>query len=134
MHLLAPYTFESVFAFHEDPQQAAFYVYDAGIHSDEKAITNLKNQLKMNNVSLFSGIDDPNDPTLGLVIHEGYIYMGECKNVTAISYGFFHEYTFATGKSKRHITIEIPGLADKQMKRTIVEAVFQTLLLKRLSF
>ena len=128
MKLLAPYVFESVFSFHEDPQQSAFYLYDAGIRSNEKPITNLKHQLKMNNIKLFSGIDDPNDKTLGLAIHEGYIYTGECKNVTAVSQGFFHEYTFATGKSKRHITIEIPGLANIQKKKTIVEIVFQTLI------
>ncbi len=126
IELLKPYQFESAYSFHEDPTQKAFYLYNEGLRLPNKTIETLQNRLTENNIALLNGIDDPIDPTLGLLFTNGYRHIAMDTN-GFIKNGFFPEYLFAEKKTQQGFTIEIPGQLQKQQKKLIVELFFQTL-------
>ncbi|MEI7578442.1 MAG: succinylglutamate desuccinylase/aspartoacylase family protein [bacterium] len=67
------YHFNNVFSFHEDLESDAFYFYTSQRISS-KILDEFRNDLINHDISLFSGIDDQNDPTLSNVVKDGYIY------------------------------------------------------------
>jgi len=128
MNLLAPYTFSTVHAFHEDPELTSFYLYDYGDRTDMSRFDELKKKLLSERIVLFTGVDDPSDTSLGNVIFNGYIGWDMSADETTIEYGFFQEYTFATGKCRRHYTYEVPGRLPIDRKSVVVSLIMNTMI------
>lgn len=128
MNLLAPYSFTTIHAFHEDPELTSFYLYDYGDRTDMNKFDELKKKLLSERIVLFTGVDDPSDTSLGNVIFNGYIGWDMSADETTIEYGFFQEYTFATGKCRRHYTYEVPGRLPKERKSVVVSSIMSTMM------
>lgn len=127
--LLEPFTFSIAMEFHEDPQMDAFYLYDIGIRNDMKIIDRILNAVKNLGIELFTGIDDPEDPTLGMEIEDGYIGFDEQPGNTDTAHGFFNKYLLAVNKATRVLTFEVPGIVPYNIKDKIVHAIFKSVFL-----
>lgn len=128
MSLLAPYAFKTIYSFHEDPDQHSFYLYDMAINPERVSFQPLFDALRSGGISLFTGIDDPDDMSLNMPIEDGYIGFKESRGMN-IEHGFFNEFTFNTGKSERHITFEIPGNVSVLQKQVILQHIFNSYIL-----
>ena len=122
-----PYKFDVCISFHEDPEYSDFYLYDAYGENLEGShlLQNLRSRIKSLNVGLLNGIDDPQDPTLGITFHEGYHYFPP---VHENKDGFFSDWAFTKGVIKRYLNPEIPGKLDQIRKDKLVEILFNQLL------
>ena len=122
-----PYKFDVCISFHEDPEYPDFYLYDAYGDNLEgsQVLQNLRSRIKSLNVGLLNGIDDPQDPTLGITFHEGYHYFPP---VHENKDGFFSDWAFSKRIIKRYLNPEIPGKLDQNRKDKLVEILFNQLL------
>lgn len=128
MQFLQPYSFRTVYSFHEDPDQQSFYLYDMAIEPEKESFQSLFSAISAAGTPIFTGIDDPDDMSLNVPIENGYI--GFKENIgMKIEHGFFNEFTFNTGKSERHITFEIPGNVSQAQKQGIVQQIFNSYIL-----
>ncbi len=123
--------FELALDFHEDPELLEFYMYDSGDIQDQDLNT-FRKLLEQSEVVLFSGIDDPSDPTLGYEFTDGYASFLNSNSVHMG--GTIWDYTLRHGITKRMITIEIPGKETIEKKAKIVEIIFEGLLKMILNF
>lgn len=128
MELLRAFSFRTVYAFHEDPDQKAFYLYDMALKPERISFDGLFRELEQRGVPVFTGIDDPDDLSLNTPIEYGYTGVTEQLG-RPIQHGFFSEFTFHTGKSERHITFEVPGNVPPERKRLVVQQIFVSYIL-----
>lgn len=126
IQLLKPHTFTMALEFHEDPQMDTFYLYDIGVRSDMDMIDRILKAVEDADVPLFSGIDDPDDPTLGMEIEDGYIGFDEQPGDTDTTHGFFNKYLLATNKATRVLTFEVPGIVSYNTKEKVIRAIFRS--------
>ncbi len=127
--LLKPHAFTMALEFHEDPQMDAFYLYDIGVRTDMNVTDRILASVKNVGIPLFSGIDDPEDPTLGMEVEEGYIGFDEKPGKSDTTHGFFNKYLLATNKATRVLTFEVHGIVPYNIKEKVVNAIFRSVFL-----
>lgn len=123
--IIDPFHFHLCLSLHEDPDQHAFYMYDSGTFEPSK-LSQFKHSLLAAGVSLFSGIDDPDDPILGNMIKEGYYSINPTYDFSG---GFIMDYAIKNNICDRFITLEIPGKVDQEENKRITSVVMNALRL-----
>jgi hypothetical protein len=121
--ILNPFHFKISLSFHEDPENESFYMYDSGLFEPEQ-LQVFKDLLHTSNVLLFSGIDDSEDPLLGLTIQEGYYSVNPKYDY---SDGYLMDYVIQNKICERFITLEIPGKVSQEENLRITSAVMNSL-------
>ncbi len=121
------YKFDLMVSFHEDPKLPFYYIYDEGTDPIETELI-LKHNLKLQNmgVDLLNGIDDPEDPILGIDFTNGYrkfIISPEFKNS-----GMITSWAIINNLVNDTLTPEIPSSADISKKEMIVDSFFKDIL------
>ncbi len=125
MKLIAGHAFDIAYSFHEHPGETRFYLYDMGDGLEGTKIDKLLLALVNMGIELYNGIDDLEDPTLGVEIVDGY-YLE--KEEAAKKHGFFNGYLATSNLAHSHVNPEIPGAISKEKKAAIVQAIFDTLI------
>lgn len=126
MKLIAGHAFDIAYSFHEHVGENRFYLYDMGDGMEGTKIDKLLLEVVKLGVELYNGVDDLEDPTLGIDIVDGY-YLE--KEEDAIQHGFFNGYLAKSNLAHSHVNPEIPGAISKEKKAAIVKAIFDTLVL-----
>ena len=121
------YDFETCISFHEDPVVNYFYIYDSGL-IDNKRLSILRSRVLKLGIPLLTGIDDPEDPVLGNKFYKGYKQFPLQNNGN--NDGTFWGWAQHQGGIKNLLNPEIPGLAKVELKREVVDLLFELLLLK----
>ncbi len=126
MKKVLPYHFDLCLDFHEDPDlKNEFYMYDSGLLPD-KSLGVFREHIMGTGATLYSGIDDELDKTLGLHIQDGYISAPTISTDAGFSLGWLVSHGVVT----RMFTLEIPGKAPVKLKRKLVAAVFDTIVIR----
>lgn len=125
MNIVRAHTFRLAFVFHEDPDQDTFYVYDSKVLNRE-ALDILIGHIIEVGVGLYSGVDDPSDPTLGHILKDGYVTVPPDRS--KLPNGDFWDWSQVNGYVKRLLFPEIPGKASMEVKERLVDIVFRDLV------
>ena len=128
MKLIAGHAFDVAYSFHEHAGETRFYLYDMGDGVEGTKIDALLLEVVKLGVELYNGVDDLEDPSLGVDIVDGY-YLE--KEEDAIKHGFFNGYLAKSNLAHSHVNPEIPGAISKEKKKEIVQAIFDTLIFSR---
>src|SRR5258706_6377376 len=133
VELLSKYKFETAISFHEDPEFTSFYIYDAFGPNLEgtETLQKIREEITALGVGLLSGVDAPNDPTLGSTFVNGYKYFPVDESSIQNPNGFFADWAYSNGIIKRYLNPEIPGKLDPETKKKIVEILFKYLVLNQ---
>ena len=126
MDIVRPYVFDICFSFHEDPEQTEFYMYD-NKQMDEGVLQSIRNRIKTYGVSLFTGIDDPLDTTLGHMITDGYA--STPADPKKLLHGDFWEWSQHNGIVKRILFPEIPGRLPMPNKIFLLQTIVNEMLI-----
>lgn len=126
MDIVRPHVFDACFSFHEDPDQTDFYIYD-NQKLEETALQKLRNHITQYGISLYTGIDDPLDTTLGHMITDGYASLPA--DPKKLLHGDFWEWSQHHGVVKRILFPEIPGRLPITNKEFLIKTIFQDILL-----
>lgn len=126
-HLLAPFRFNTCVTFHEDLRHRAFYLYDTLEEAKNLTWHALKQTLLQSGTELLNGLDDPEDPTLGNVSHDGYITIP--KKYHEDHCGIFEMWVISRHIAQRAIIPEIPGHLDEKEKNLLVDMFISHMLL-----
>ncbi len=122
MNTLMRHAFTISLDFHEDSaHEDAFYFYDTGEMKGD-ALKQFKKAILTTGVTLYSGVDDPEDPHLGCLVEDGYISKGHEKD--SHESGFLTKWMAHKGIVDRAFTFEVPGKATIAHKEQIISAVF----------
>jgi hypothetical protein len=135
MDLWSKYRFGIFLTLHTDPTATDYYLYDG--HKDEdhekrrlditKGYALHRKDVLSFGVSLFNGIDDPEDPTLGYNVKDGYAYWPMSTKINDHSTDYW--LIMDTGIAKQVINPEIPGRATLEQKAKIIESIVCRLIL-----
>ncbi|MBI4099855.1 succinylglutamate desuccinylase/aspartoacylase family protein [Candidatus Microgenomates bacterium] len=121
---LKDYHFDLHVDFHEDTILYEFYLYDCVTKAGESELAlKILEKVRGLGVKLWNGIDDPDDPALGNKVVNGY-----CRSHQSPAGMSFDEWTVTAGVAQGAIVPEIPGMVTKEMKKKIVEAIFQGIM------
>lgn len=121
MHIMARFRFTLCLAFHEDPdRRISFYMYDNDVLT-HRQLQSYRAYVQKTGASLYTGIDDPADTKLRLHVEKGYI---STPVIGTKEKGFSMRWLVEHNKAERVFNPEIPGKADGELKRKLVEAVF----------
>jgi len=124
MQLLVQHRFQTAIDIHEDPDRTeSFYLYDSFKMTDQE-LTEYRSRMDRAHIPLFTGIDDPEDDTLDCEIDQGYYYFRSLENTE----GFFSKWAIEKGIVKRVFTVEIPGAAPLDKKRTMLDTILPFLV------
>lgn len=123
MDAVSSYRCKLHLSFHEDLFTPNFYLYDSLPLEGTDFLESLRNQVLACGVGLYNGIDAPDDPSLGFVVKNGF-----CHYQPNGKAGFFGDWTFSSGVTKRMVEIEIPALVSKEQQRKLVQIVFEKYL------
>lgn len=123
--IVKDHKFELCIDFHEDPVLDKFYFYDTGLLDDEK-LKRLKEKVLRLGIGLYTGIDDPNDPLLGVMVEDGYLSTQGA--AVEPKTGMFADWAIDRGIIKRCLTLEIPGRLAYEKKAQLVELLFEELV------
>lgn len=105
---------------HEDLERAKeFYYYDNKKLSGKKK-SQLKKLITASGAISYNGLDDVNDPDLGLKATGGYIKWPR-KSPMA---GFFCDWVVTQGFVKQAVNPEVPGIASLKLKKKLIEKLF----------
>ncbi len=128
MDLSQKFPAHSCISFHEDPAQKSFYLYDTcGNMSNTGELSRFQKLLLKDGFSLFSGIDDPDDPILRFNFVDGYgSFSFEDSQKT---FGTFACWAIQSGVIKRELMPEIPGQIASTQKLKLVDSIFQNLII-----
>lgn len=122
MDIVKPFVFPLCISFHEDRDWThEFYIYDTGKLSDAD-ILSLQSAITKTSATLFTGIDDPEDSSLGLQITNGYVSFPLDAHPPDV--GFSWVWLLSKGIVKRAFDPEIPGKAPINQKKSLVNAIF----------
>lgn len=124
MDFLREYRFDLHVDFHEDVVLHDFYVYEAPPRG-EKTMIKLFSEIKGIGVDLWEGVDDPDDPALGHLVVNGYTSFSVDHTDNSLD-----AWLRFSGRSKRSLVPEVPGLVAKETKDKIVDAIFRHLIIK----
>jgi len=137
MELWSKYVFDIFLTFHTDPTAADFYLYDGTKDEDHEkrrldvteGFSLLQQDLRNLGIQLRNGIDDSDDPTLGYMTHNGYVYwpMSTKINDHATDYWLIMN----TGGARQVINPEIPGKASLEQKEKIIDSIIRRLILNQ---
>ncbi|HSW89339.1 MAG TPA: hypothetical protein VLH19_00525 [Patescibacteria group bacterium] len=123
---LSDFSFDQFLSFHEDPDNSAFYLYDAHGGLTAEVWNNLHTELTVQKIPLFTGIDDSDDLALGYRVKNGY-----CKwSFSKPSDHSIETWSVQSGIADSAVVIEVPGLISKADKKKTVEAVLSSLIKK----
>mgnify|MGYP001563195187 CR=1 FL=1 len=114
---------------HEDPdQEEAFYLYDSG-RMNEEELAKYEACVRSTKSLLFTGLDDPDDETLGCEIVDGYYsFRSNWKDDGSIDEGFSSKWMIRNAVAKRVFTLEIPGKADRVLKQSLIHHLIPFLI------
>src|SRR3989338_2741991 len=126
--VLLPHYFQLAVSFHEDPSQDQFYLYDTGVSHEIPSVQHFLNYLCEIGVSLWSGIDDDNDPFLGYEVVNGRASVPPGRLSRERNKGIFEIWLINTLIAEHVLTLEIPGKAPLKIKRAIVDAFFRLVI------
>jgi predicted deacylase len=127
MEFLRQFTFERSLDFHEDTgRESSFYFYDTGEFS-ETSLTHIRKSVLTTGATLHHGIDDPDDPTLGCQVLEGYVPKSSFSDIE--DFGFSTTWMVKNNITRRAFTFEIPGKTHESLKSALIEQIY-TLFLK----
>lgn len=121
--------FDLMVSFHEDLKLPFYYVYDEGTNKKEtQLLLEFNQKIQKLGVDLLNGIDDPEDPGLGIEFTNGYrkfVVSSEFKNSGMItSWAITNNIVYDT------FVPEIPGMFDIKVKELIVDTFFKDILLR----
>jgi len=120
MRIVTGHRFELGLDIHEDRDRTkSFYVYDSS-QMDNGELTFYRKSMDELGVPLFTGVDDPEDETLGCTIDRGYYALHSETNEFEPDEGFSNKWTVRHGIVRRSFTMEIPQLADSRTKQEII--------------
>jgi len=118
MRLLKRYVFRIAIDLHEDPDRTqAFYLYDSGLMSPDQ-LGIYRGIVNQTGARLYTGIDDIDDEHLKRHIDRGYISLPP--NEFPASSGFSSVWMLQQGVVRRAFTLEIPGKAPPELKRSLL--------------
>lgn len=122
MNILEPFSFSLCIAFHEDPdRRTSFYMYD----SHRLATVQLRvyrNLISQTGAKLFTGIDDPEDRKLSLLVEKGYV---STPILGTTETGFSMRWLIMDHKASRVFNPEIPSKANILLKQQLVDKMFE---------
>jgi len=119
MRLFGPV--RQLFSLHQDNDLSNHaYFYAEGKPIDLRYLNAWRKKLFLNNYRGLSGLDDPNDPALALLAHEGYIYHPNSIQTPQM----FESWAVNSGLAEQAITYEVPTKSNRKEKRDFVEAMF----------
>lgn len=108
--------------FHEDNTlEHDFYFYDTG-EMKRDALESFRRVIQSCGLRLYDGIDDPDDPTLGCNVDNGYVSHGHQKD--AHESGFLTKWMAHRGIISRAFTFEVPGKCSAETKNLLVRTIF----------
>lgn len=107
-------------SFHEDPEIEKFYLYDNGLGKQSKIIRRIFALVKKSHIKLYTGYDD--------VGNEFYIKNGYHKIKRGHKTPTLEEYISRRKKSKRVLTLEIPGLMPIKRKIDLGKKILAIIL------
>jgi hypothetical protein len=124
--ILSQFSFDACLDFHEDPDRTReFYLYDTGVlHMPE--LQQLRSEVTKSGCTLYSGLDDPTDTTLGYYIVDGYVTISI--DLSEPDTGFSSGWLLRHKVVKRSYTLEIPGKSDVSLKKALVSTLFSFFL------
>lgn len=128
IEILKNRNFDLMLSFHEDPDFPEYYIYDVGLeNTTDELILEHNRLLSSKGIELLNGVDDPNDINLGYEFREGYR-----KFVHKIEEddGMISSWVFNRKIIKEYLLPEIPGKANLETKKYIVESFFEEVVLK----
>lgn len=125
MEIMGKFRYQLCLSFHEDLQLDKFYLYDTG-KLPQNIWQKVKQSLSIINISLYTGIDDEDDPALGLYIRNGYYFYGN-KNV-AKNNGAVSDWLINNKVAGRVLVAEVPGRIEEKKKDKIVKIIFEKLV------
>lgn len=124
MNIIRQYAFRYCIDIHEDPERAkAFYLYDSG-HMTKDELERYRTTVHQTEARLYTGIDDIDDKHLGCDVEKGYYsFRQDWLEDVSEDAGFSSKWMIRKGIAKRVFTVEIPGKATPQLKRSLIESV-----------
>lgn len=126
VNTISRYTYSLCLDFHEDPDLTnEFYMYDTGLLRAD-TLLDFQARIQSTGVSLFNGMDDPNDLTLCNTVIDGYIPIHI--DVDGQDSGFSSGWAIRHGITKRYMTFEIPGKSSHSQKIALIQAIFSFFL------
>lgn len=117
--------FNTVLTIHEDLFKEEAYLYDGCQDFNDTKIQSWKSALQVHGVKLLNGRDADDDPVLGVGFVDGYFNFHP-KSDTFIE--TFESWCSLQAGANRNITLEIPGLADAETRKYILEQSLLALL------
>lgn len=112
--------FELMLDIHEDRDRTkSFYVYDSS-QMETRELSSYREAMEELGVPLFTGVDDPEDETLGCTIDRGYYALHSETNEFEPDEGFSNKWMVRRGIARRTFTMEIPQLANTRTKQEII--------------
>lgn len=127
MKVISGNKFDLFVSFHEDPEAYEYYIYDEGLDfkKSENILKNNKNLVDLG-VKLLNGVDDPNDPHLGIEFVDGYRKFVVTDD--HVNTGMISSWSLSEGLVKDTLVPEIPGKASMKEKALIVDTFFKDVL------
>ncbi|KKT73543.1 MAG: hypothetical protein UW68_C0007G0028 [Candidatus Collierbacteria bacterium GW2011_GWB1_44_6] len=121
--------FDIFVSFHEDWEYPDYYVYDVGYSNrNDRLVLDHNQKLKEKGIGLYTGVDDPEDPDLGFEIVDGYIKMVHPANYH--DDGTISAWALNRQIAENYYCLEIPGGAERQIKKFIVDSFFEDVIIK----
>ena len=129
MDIVRKHHFDICIDLHEDPDRTmAFYLYDSD-HMTPDELSCYREVVGKTSARLYTGIDDMDDELLGCHIEKGYYsfrpdVIGEDTDIA----GFSSKWMIQSDITTRFFTLEIPGKADRTLKRSVIGQVVPYIL------
>lgn len=119
--------FNLLVSFHEDVEFDGFYMYDSCYPEYREDILSFCDYLAQENIKLFSGRDDPDDPIHNKLVVNGHVLWG-------IEYdkplnGTFDDWAIKNKIVERLLMPETPTIFSVEDKTKVIESIFQKLII-----
>jgi len=97
-------------SFHADLEYSEVYLYETGEKESSECIRRWQDGIKKLGLSLFSGVDDPNDTILQLTFVDGYNFSSPDKHEQ------FEDWVVSNHFAQKSFTVEVPAQTSKTQK------------------
>jgi hypothetical protein len=125
LEIINSFDFQKILSFHEDTGYEEFYLYDS--HKIESELwQKFVKQVNEIGLDVLNGIDDPDDPVLGVVIKDGYFTTSGFDFSNSNS-GTLSEYLAKKPNDIRYFTFEVPTQSSLRQKKELINLIFSTL-------
>lgn len=125
--LVSQHHFSLLISFHEDTNFDGFYLYDSHYPYHRHQFHNFSQNLKQANLPLYTGLDDPSDPSLGYTVVNGHA-LWTITTHTKLN-GTFDDWAFRHKIIDRLVMPEIPSRWSTQQKQVVINHIFTDLIL-----